>query len=159
MAPVSPYRSLPAERRVALITHVVSTDGTSREAQIQRIVARGGGFRLATLRKWTAAQLAREVVRYNMESAQDELMLLHTLYVVLEPALQIAFLDAAGVRHDGATIPEDLATPYAEATAVRSAAVALVKDHGDDARRYLRTIALYNTDAWPGLGDVIAELE
>jgi hypothetical protein len=149
---------LPAERRVVLVTHVVSTDSASREAQIQRIVARGGGFRLATLRKWTPSQLAREIVRYNLESPQDELRLLHALYVELEPALQIAFLDAAGVKHEGATIPEDLATPYADAAAVRVAAVALVKDHGDEARRYLRTIALYNADAWPSLGDVLTEL-
>ena len=159
MLPVSPYRSLPADRRVELVTHALSSNSTLRNGFVQRIVARGGGFRIATLKKWTPAQLAREVVRYNMETVQDEFSLLHTLYVELQPALQIAFLETAGVQHEGSSIPEDLAPPFADAAAVRTAAVALVKDHGDDARRYLATIALYNTEAWPGLGELLTELQ
>lgn len=158
MPPVSPYRSLPADRRLALVTHDVTANRQSREGYIQRIVSRGGGFRRETLRKWTPAQLAREVVRASLETPHDELGLLQTLYVELEPAIQIAFLEAAGVAHQGASIPEDLKPPYADAATVRRAATALVETHGDEGRRYLLTIALYNSEAWPGIRDLVAEL-
>lgn len=157
MPPVSPYRSLPADRRLALVTHDVTANRQSREGYIQRIVARGGGFRRETLRKWTPGQLAREIVRANLETPSDELGLLQTLYVELEPAIQIAFLEATGVAHDGASIPDDLKPPFADAATVRRAATALVETYGDDARRYLLTIALYNGEAWPGIGDLLAE--
>jgi hypothetical protein len=39
---------------------------------------------------------------------------------------------------------------------VRAAADRLVTEHGDAARHYLRTIAAYNSEAWPGLRDVVA---
>ena len=84
--------------------------------------------------------------------------LLQLLYVELEPALQVAFLVAAGVPHEHAQIPEELQTPFAQRSQVREAALALVRDFGDEARRYLRTIALYNPDAWPGLDSVLTEL-
>jgi hypothetical protein len=56
-------------------------------------------------------------------------------------------------------IPDDLKAPFAEGAAVRRAALALLQQHGDDARHYLHTIALYNTDAWPGLSAVLMEGE
>ncbi len=158
MPPVSPYRSLPADRRLALLTHDLTANRASRDAYIQRIVARGGGFRKETLRKWPPAQLAREIVRANMETPHDELGLLQTLYVELEPTIQIAFLESAGVAHNGANIPEDLKPPFADAATVRKAALALVESHGDDARRYLQTIALYNGEAWPEINTVLADL-
>lgn len=158
MPPVSPYRSLPADRRLALVTHDLTANRQSRDGYIQRIVARGGGFRRETIRKWTPAQLAREIVRANLETPHDELGLLQTLYVELEPAIQIAFLEATGVAHQGASIPDDLTPPFADSATVRKAALALVENHGDDARRYLMTIALYNGEAWPGIEAVLAEL-
>ncbi|MEP6589990.1 MAG: hypothetical protein ABJC19_02300 [Gemmatimonadota bacterium] len=151
MALPSPYRQLSAPRRVGLVAHDLSSSRPSRDAYIAKIVARGGGFRAEKLRQWPADQLAREIVRHGLESLQDELGLLQTLYVELEPGLQIAFLEAAGVPHDGAMIPEDLAVPFAEPARVRQAAEQLLADFGEDARHYLRTIALYNTEAWPGL--------
>ena len=122
-------------------------------------MARGGGFRAEKLREWPPEQLAREVCRYGLETLQDELSLLQSLYVELEPGLQIAFLEAAGVPHDGSMIPEDLKTPFADVATVRKAALALLEQHGEDARHYLQTIALYNTDAWPGLTALLVETE
>ena len=157
MAQLSPYRSLPTARRVGLVTHDISASRESRDGYIRRIVARGGGFRAEKLREWPPQQLAREIVRFGMETLQDELGLLQTLYVELEPGLQIAFLELAGVPHDGAKIPDDLKNPYANAATVRRAALALLEQFGDDARHYLQTIALYNPDAWPGLALVLVE--
>ena len=158
MRPLSPYRALPAEKRIALVAHDISSSPASRERYVRLIVARGGGFRLETVRKRSIEQLAKEVVRFGLETSADEVGLLQTLYVELEPALQIAFLDAAGVRREGAVIAEELETPFADAARVRQAALALVAEYGDDARAYLRTIAVYNGEAWPGLGGVVAEL-
>ena len=155
----SPYRSLPVARRIGLVAHDISTNRESRDGYIRRIVARGGGFRAEKLRAWPPQQLAREIVRHGLETLQDEVGLLQTLYVELEPGLQVAFLELAGVPHDGAMIPDDLKAPFAEASAVRRAALALLEQHGDDARHYLHTIALYNTDAWPGLTPVLMEGE
>jgi hypothetical protein len=157
MPAVTPYRTLAPARRLALVTHDITHNRPSRDGYISRIIARGGGFRADKLRRWPPEQLAREVVRHNLETAQDELNLLVALYVELEPQLQITFLDAAGVAHDAGSIAESLPLPYADADHVRGAATALIADHGGDARRYLRTIALYNGDAWPGLAELVAD--
>ena len=155
MANVSPYRTLGAPQRLALVTHDIAGSREARDSYVRVMVARGGGFRPEKLRKWPADQLAREVVRHNLETPHDELRLMVNLYVELEPALQIQFLDATGVRRDGASIPEDLEPPFAEASRIRAAAEALIAGHGDDARRYLRTIAMYNGEAWPGLAEMM----
>src|SRR4051812_21398235 len=113
MANLSPYRTLPAEKRVQLVTHVIKSSKEGRAIMVTRMMSRGG-FRPATLQSWPAEKLAAEVVRMKAESSNDELDLLHLLYVELEPAIQSTFLDAAGVRHDNGKIPEDLASPYAD---------------------------------------------
>lgn len=155
MSKVSPYRALPPARRLALMTHALNADRAVRNAYVQRLVARGGGFRAETLKKWPVDQLAREIIRRNVEGPQDELQLLLLLYVEIEPIYQTTFLEATGVPHDGANIADDLPTPFADQATVRKAAEALIAQFGDDARHYLRTIALYNGAAWPGLAELI----
>lgn len=126
-------------------------------AYVQRLVARGGGFRAVTLQAWPAERLAREVVRLNAESPHDELDLLHTLYVELEPAVQRTFLDAAGVAHANGVMAESLEPPYADAEAVARGAVAVRAAHGEEGVRYLRTLARYSPAAWPGVTDQVAD--
>ena len=63
MATPSIYRALPSARRVALLTRLVSERKETRAHFIQRLVARGGGFRPVTLLAWPPAKLAAEVVR------------------------------------------------------------------------------------------------
>ena len=152
----SPYRTLPADRRISLVAFDITRNRESRDGYIARIVARGGGFRPEKLRKWPPEQLAREVVRHNLETPHDELGLMIALYVDLEPEIQVAFLDAAGVVHDQGVMAADLEPPFAEAGAVKRAAEAVIERFGDDARRYLHTIALYNGDGWPGLAEMLA---
>lgn len=159
MPPLSPYRSLPAARRVALVTHAARASREARDLFSQRLAERGGGFRVVTLRTWPVDRLAREVVRLNAESAQDELDLLQLLYVDLEPSIQITFLDAAGVQHEQGKIAEQLEPPYADADAVRRAADAVQEQHGAEGVRYLRTLARYSLDGWPGIDAVVVELE
>ena len=156
VATLSPYRSLPAARRVALLTHVLTTHRETRALYIQRLVAKGGGFRAVTMQPWPAERIAREVVRLNAESAQDEIELLQLLYVDLEPGIQITMLDAAGVKHDGGKIDETLEPPYGDGAAVARGAVAVREQHGDDGLHYLKTIARYNLAAWPGLDAYLA---
>jgi hypothetical protein len=96
-------------------------------------------------------------VRMKAENANDELDLLQLLYVDLEPDIQIAFLDAAGVTHEKGVIAEDLERPYADADGVRRGAAAVREQHGEDGERYLRTIAKYSHDAWPGIDTIVAE--
>ena len=158
MATPSPYRSLPAARRVALVAHVVSASRQGRVHYVQRLVSRVGGFRAVTLMTWPVDRLAREVVRMNAESAEDELDLLQLLYVDLEPAIQATFLDAAGVRHEDGKIAEELTPPFAHGEAVQRAAAAVREAHGEDGERYLRTLARYSPDAWPGIDMVVANL-
>ncbi len=132
----------------------------SREARalyIQRLVARGGGFRAVTLKTWPVDRLAREIVRMNAETADDELDLLQMLYVDLEPGIQSTFLDAAGVRHEGGKMADDLEPPYADEAAVRRAADAVRAAHGADGDHYLRTLARYSVEGWPGIGAIVAD--
>jgi hypothetical protein len=153
MSKSSLYRALPSARRIALVQHAIANFKGTRALYAQRLVARGGGFRAATLVTWPAEKLAKEVVRLNAESAQDELDLLQLLYVDLEPAIQITFLNAAGVAHENGVIAEGLEAPYASAEVVAKAAAAVVAQHGDDAKHYLQVLVRYNGAAWPGLDD------
>ena len=160
MARLSPYRALPPARRLALVTHALTTGGRSARAlYAQRLAARGGGFRAAAVQGWPVDRLAREVVRLNAETPQDEFDLLHLLYVEQEPAIQQTFLDAAGVRHTNAVMAEDLSPPYADADAVRRASAATRAEYGEEGERYLRTLAHYSREGWPGIDAVIAELD
>jgi len=108
---------------------------------------------------WPAVRLANEVVRLNAESPEDELELLQLLYVDLEPQIQITFLEAAGVSHELGVIPEELEPPYTDADGVRRGAVAVRESYETDGERYLRTIARYNAAAWPGVEEIVAELQ
>jgi hypothetical protein len=130
----------------------------ARTSYAQRLVARGGGFRVATLLSWPVERLAREIVRLNAENAQDELELLQFLYVEHEPHTQITFLEAAGVPHEKGIIPEELPAPYTDADGVARGASAVIEAHGDDGAHYLRTIARYNAGAWPGIEEVVSKL-
>ena len=159
MTATSPYRSLAPERRVALLTHLLKSSREARALYVQRIVAKGGGFRAVTLGSWPPDKLAKEIVRMKAENAQDELDLLQLLYVELEPDIQITFFDAAGVTHDMGKLPDDLELPYASADAVQRAAPVVKEKHGEDGMRYLRTIARYAGDAWPGINDAVTALE
>ena len=154
---VTPYRSLPADRRIALLTHAIRSSREARESYISRLASRPGGFRAVTLKTWPVDRIAKEVARLNAQTPQDEFDLMHLLYVELEPAIQIAFLDAAGVRHEGGHIPDDLAAPYTDEAGVRRGAEAVRAQFGDDGVRYLRTLAKYNREGWPGIEAIAGE--
>lgn len=150
----TPYRSLPAEKRTALVKHLITSSKEGRALYIQRLAARNG-FRPMTLQSWPADKLAREVVRTRAETGDDELSLLHLLYVELEPAIQSTFLDAAGVAHQNGSMPDDLEVPYANEDAVKRGVAAVRAQHGDDGERYLQTLARYSADGWPGIASAI----
>lgn len=150
MINVSPYRSLPAEKRIALVGHIIRTSREGRMIFVQRMVSRGG-FRAKAVAQWPAEKLAAEVVRTKAESSQDERDLLHLLYVEIEPQIQIAFLDAAGVKHVNGKMDDDLTAPYTDAAAVERGARAVKEGHGEDGVRYLRTLARYAAAGWPGI--------
>jgi hypothetical protein len=152
MATPSPYRSLPAEKRVQLVTHVIKASREGRMIMVQRMMSRGG-FRPATLQQWPAEKLASEVVRMKAESNEDELDLLHLLYVELEPAIQRTFLDAAGVKHENGKMADDLTSPYADGAGVARGVAAVRAQHGEDGERYLRTLARYAAKDWPGIAE------
>jgi len=154
----SPYRSLSPERRQALVLHAVTMSREARALYTQRLISRGGGFRAVTLNSWPAEKLAREIVRMKAEQPQDELDLLHLLYVQLEPMIQIDFLDAAGVAHEKGVMPEDLQPPFANEAAVRLAAAKVMEQHGADGARYLHTLARYSAAGWPGIDEVVEKL-
>ena len=158
MAPITPYRSLPVERRIELVTYEIKTQREARATFIQRLVSRGGGFRPASFQNWPPDRLAKEVVRLKVETPQDEFGLLQTLYVDMDPTIQAAFLDAAGVKHENGRMNDDLEPPFCDAASVRTAATALLASHGEDGARYLRTIHRYAAEAWPGLDAVLTEL-
>jgi len=155
---LSPYRSLPVERRIDLVTRAISGSKENRAVFVQRIVSRPGGFRAVTVKTWSPDKLAREVVRLHVETPQDELDLLQLLYVELEPAIQITFFDAAGVKHEKGQIGEGQQPPFTDADGVRRGALTVKEKHGEDGMRYLRTLVRYNLAWWPGLDALVEEL-
>jgi hypothetical protein len=154
MANLSPYRSLPAEKRLELVTHVIKASKEGRAIMVSRMMSRGG-FRAQTLQSWPAEKLASEVVRMKAETGNDELDLLHLLYVELEPAIQTTFLDAVGMKHDNGKIPEDLKSPYADEAGVKRGVAAVRAKHGEDGERYLRALERYAAEAWPGIASAL----
>jgi len=158
MAAPSPYRSLPSEKRVALVTHAIKSSREAKALYVQRMMARGG-FRQSTLMQWPAEKLAAEIVRTKAETSNDELDLLHLLYVQLEPAIQTTFLDAAGVRHTNGAMAEDLTSPFADAAGVERGAKQVWVQHGDDGLRYLRTLLRYAKSDWPGIEEQLERVE
>lgn len=158
MSSRTPYRTLPAERRVALVVHAMKSGREGREQFIQRLVSRGGGFRAVTLRTWPVERVAKEIVRMKAETSEDELDLLQLLYLEVEPAIQITFLDAAGVEHVNGKMPDSLEPPYADAAAVERAAATVRERHGDDGVLYLRTIERYSLAGWPGIDSIVAAI-
>ncbi|MEO8576778.1 MAG: hypothetical protein ABI556_08770 [Gemmatimonadales bacterium] len=159
MSKQTPYRMLTPEKRVTLVTHAMKSGRDGREQFIQRLVARGGGFRAATLRTWPVDRVAKEIVRMKAESSNDELDLLQLLYLEVDPSIQITFLDAAGVEHENGKMPESLEPPYTDADAVKRGADAVRESHGDDGVHYLRTIERYSLEGWPGINEIVAKLE
>jgi hypothetical protein len=148
------YRELPSARRVALLTKLISERKEIRAVYIARMSKRGG-FRAVTLQTWPPAKLAQEVVRMNAQTADDEIDLLQALYVDVEPQIQADFLEAAGVKADGASIDEALEPPYCDEAAVKKAASHIRMKHGEDGMHYLRTIARYNPGGWPGIVELL----
>src|SRR5450755_887816 len=136
----SPYRTLSTDRRVAIVTHAISSSTEGRELSVQRLASRPGGFRLVTLRTWPPDRIAKEVVRTNAQTAADELDLLHRLYVELEPHIQATFLDAAGVKNDAGQMPDELEPPFADEAAVKRGVEAVRAQHGEEGERYLQTL-------------------
>jgi hypothetical protein len=153
--PVSPFRTLDAERRRWLLQQAMAKHKGAKAIYAQRIAAKGRGFRAATLLSWPADRVASECLRIGALTPQDELELLQLLYVDLEPQIQIAFLDACGVGHENGVIPEALEPPYAAADAVARGAAAVLAAHGDAGRHYLQTLVTYNLAGWPGLDSAI----
>lgn len=152
---LSPFKSLPMERRQWLVSQALTKHKGAKALYAQRIAAKGGGFRAATLMSWPAEKVGKEALRLGALTAQDELELLQLLYVDLEPQYQVTYLDAAGVTHENGVLPEDLEAPYTDADGVKKGAEAVLAAHGDDGRHYLRTLVVYNLAAWPGLDAVV----
>lgn len=155
MSAISPYRAFTPEQRIALILRVLKANKATRALFVQRLLEKLRGFRAVTIQKWPAEQLAREVVRLKAESPQDEFDLLLALYVELEPAMQITFLDAAGVKHEKGVIDEELDAPYTDAAGVAKAVAAVRAAHGAEGEHYLQTLLHYNKEGWPGLDTLV----
>jgi hypothetical protein len=152
---ISPFKSLTPERRLWLVQQALARHKGAKTLYAQRLAAKGGGFRAATLMTWSAEKLAKECLRVGALTPQDELELMQLLFVDIEPQYQITFLDACGVSHENGVMPEDLEAPYAPAEKVKPAAEAVLAAHGDEGRRYLRTLVVYNLAGWPGLDEVV----
>lgn len=152
----TPYRTLPKEKRVALVKHMVTSNKDGRTLFIARLAAKTG-FRPVTLQSWSADKLAQEVVRVRAETADDELSLLHLMYVELEPAIQSTFLDAAGVKHENGMMADELEAPFATEDAVKKGVDAVRTQHGEDGERYLRTLERYSAGGWPGIGAALGQ--
>lgn len=158
MATPSLYRSLPVEQRQSLLERLIKADKANRALFVARLASLPGGFRPVTLQSWPADKLAKEVIRRNAERPEDEMDLLRALYIEVQPEVQIAFLDTAGVKRDGANIHESVEPPYCDAESVKRAAALVQEEFGDLGRHYLRTIAKYNNEGWPGIDEIVAAL-
>lgn len=158
-ARATPYRELSREDRIAAVAHLMQREPGFRAATIRRFVLRAGGFRPETLRTWSHARLATEVVRRHLENRDDEASLVAVHYVDLHPEIQIAFLDAHGVPHDSGRISDEAPEVLGTTESVIPAALALYQEFGATAHHYLRCLQEYYPERWEGLDEALSAVD
>jgi hypothetical protein len=149
ITPLKLWQALPREDRIkAILTSMAGEDGQAMRTYFSNLVATGrGGFRVATIRKWTKEELAARVAR-------EPLTVVHSLLVNLHfpdrAHIQAAFYDDLGIAHENGQTSEEIAAVSAEK--VPPAADRLMAKFPDDhGLFYLLTIWALDPRLWAGL--------
>ena len=151
ITPVRLWQALPREDRIkAILTSLNSGDGQgTRGYFVDLLAAKPGGFRAATIRKWSKEELAAK-------AAREPLTMVHSLLVDLHfpgrAHIQAAFYDDLGIPHDNGRTDEAVAPTEVSAEKIPPAADRLIAEFPDDhGLFYLLTIWALDSKLWAGL--------
>jgi len=151
ITPVRLWQALSREDRVkAILNSMAGEEGQGMRAYFNDLVVSGrGGFRVATVRKWSKDELAARVAR-------EPLTTVHTLLVDLHfpdrAHIQAAFYDDLGIPHDNGRTNEEVSPTVVEREKLPSAADRLMEKFPDDQGLfYLLTIWALDPALWAGL--------
>lgn len=151
ITPVRLWQALPREDRVkAILAALDSGDGQSMRAWfVDLLAAKPGGFRAATIRKWSKEEIAAKVAR-------EPLTMVHALLVDLHfpgrAHIQAAFYDDLGIPHDNGRTDEAVAATVVDREKIAPAADRLIEKFPDDhGLFYLLTIWALDSALWAGL--------
>ena len=151
ITPVRLWQVLSREDRVkAILTALNSDDSQGMRGYFTGLVASGrGGFRAATIRKWTKEELAARVAREPLTMVNS---LLVDLHFPDRAHIQAAFYDDLGIPHDNGRTDEAVAPTVVPAEKVPPAADRLIAQFpNDQGLFYLLTIWALDPKLWAGL--------
>lgn len=145
------------ERRAAATALWTEGDRDSRAA-LELALAKELKFRPQSIRHLGADRVVPRLVR--MASTLPDAVLfqfLFHLHLSERRPLLVEFLDAVGLPHDNGVLDlkEEATAPDPEH--LKTAATALLAQHGKPALVYLATLKVADTDFWSGLDDLLAQ--
>lgn len=151
VTPVRLWQALPREDRVKAILSALATDEGQRMRGyfVDLLAAKPGGFRAATIRKWSKEEIAARVAREPLTMVDS---LLVDLHFPDRAHIQAAFYDDLGIPHDNGRT-DDAVPPAAIAGAkIPAAADRLIAKYPDDQGLfYLLTIWALDPQLWAGV--------
>jgi len=144
------------DRRVAAAALWAEGDRDSRAA-LELALAKELKFRPQSVRHLGPDRVVSRLVR--MAATLPDAVLfqfLFHLHLADRRPLLVEFLDAVGLPHDNGVLDlkDEATTPEPEH--LRSAATALLAQHGKPALVYLATLKVADTDFWSGLEELLA---
>jgi hypothetical protein len=151
ITPLRLWQALPREDRIKAILTAFATDETqrTREYVVEIRAAKPGGFRAATIRKWTKEEIAGRVAREPLTMVES---LLVDLHFPDRAHIQAAFYDDLGIPHDKGRVDEAAApTSIAEGKLAPAADRLIAKFPDDHGLFYLLTIWALDPKLWAGL--------
>ena len=151
ITPVRLWQALPREDRIAAILSALDSGDSQgmRAWFVDLLAGKPGGFRAATIRKWSKEELAAKVAR-------EPLTMVHGLLVDLHfpgrAHIQAAFYDDLGIPHDKGRTDESVAPTVVPQEKIAPAADRLIEKFPDEQGLfYLLTIWALDSTLWAGL--------
>jgi len=151
ITPAKLWQALPKEDRVkAILSALNSADSQAMRAWfVDLLASKPGGFRTATIRKWSNEKIAAKISREPLTTVHS---LLVDLHFPDRAHIQAAFYDDLGIPHDQGRTDEAVAPSTIAAEKVPSAADRLMAKFPDDQGLfYLLTIWALDPALWVGL--------
>lgn len=145
------------DRRAAAAALWTSDDRDSRAA-LELAVAKELKFRPQSVRRLGADRVVPRLVR--MASTLPDAVLfqfLFHLHLAERRTLLVEFLDAVGLPHDNGILDLKDETITPDPDHLRTAAGALLAQHGKPALVYLATLKVADAEFWSGLDELLAQ--
>jgi len=153
ITPARLWQALPREDRIKAILSALTHDEGQRMRGyfVDLLAAKPGGFRAATIRKWSKEEIAGRVAREPLTMVDS---LLVDLHFPDRAHIQAAFYDDLGIPHDDGRTEESVAPAAIASEKIPAAADRLIAKYPDDQGLfYLLTIWALDPGLWAGVDE------